>query len=244
MNKQLSLLSDAASPEGALALRLFRLLFDQCAANPDMEAVLLPHLTKMTDKWVSRPNHVPTAARRLLFCHVALLYPRVSYALVAPAASPLTAYPDVWVRRALRAAVSERDASGYLQLLRSYFKALSAASSKLKLSYTALSPYVEPCLSLMLQMIAGPHTPQARGVLLEICLTLPAPLAGVLQLLPRLMRPLTLAIKVGLAAWSALPGAGAAAKAWWVCAWGIWAGRHGCGDDETAVVEPGSCACA
>ncbi len=199
VNKQLPLLSDAASPEGALALRLFRLLFDQCAANPDMEAVLLPHLTKMTDKWVITS---PKAMPRLLSLTRSLAVNTRAMPSCTRSGG-LTSFSCFWTRRALRAAVSERDASGYLQLLRSYFKALSAASSKLKLSYTALAPYVEPCLSLMLQMVAGPHTPETRGVLLEICLTLPAPLAGVLQLLPRLMRPLTLAIKVGVVGRSA-----------------------------------------
>lgn len=83
------------------------------------------------------------------------------------------------------------------QLLRSFFKAVASSSTKWKMVYNTLQPYVEPCLSMVLSMLGGPHPAELRGVLLEICLTLPAQLTGVLPLLPRLMRPLTLAIKVG-----------------------------------------------
>ncbi|GFR40173.1 hypothetical protein Agub_g730, partial [Astrephomene gubernaculifera] len=148
VNHQLPLLSSVTSEEGALALKLFKLLFAFVSNYHDMEPVLLPHLTRMMDK-------------------------------------------------ALRAAVSEREAAGYMQLLRSFFKAVASASSKWKVMYNALSPHVEPCLSLVLAMLGGPHPPELRGVLLEICLTLPAQLTGVLQLLPRLMRPLTMAIRHG-----------------------------------------------
>lgn len=61
------LLADVNSEAGALALKLFKMLFAFFSNYPDTEAVLLPHLVKMTDK-------------------------------------------------ALRAAVAERDALGYLQV--------------------------------------------------------------------------------------------------------------------------------
>lgn len=100
------------------------------------------------------------------------------------------------VERSLAAAVAEREALGFLQLLRSFFKTVASSAPKWKLLYGALVPYVEPCLSLVLHMLNGPHAPDMRGVLLEICLTLPAPLTGLLPQLRRLMRPLTMAIKV------------------------------------------------
>jgi transformation/transcription domain-associated protein len=59
-----------------------------------------------------------------------------------------------------------------------------------------MAPYVEPCLSLALSMLAGPLAAEQRPLLLELCLTLPAQLTGVLPLLPRLVRPVTMAIRV------------------------------------------------
>ncbi|GIL72029.1 hypothetical protein Vretifemale_2442, partial [Volvox reticuliferus] len=149
VTQQMPLLSYPSSGEGALTLKLFKVLFHFLAGYADMEPVLLPHLVKMTE-------------------------------------------------RALAAAVSERDALGYLQLLRSFFRTVTPPSpSKWKMLYGALESFVEPCLSLVLHMLNGPHPPEMQGVLLEICLTLPAPLTVLLPQLRRLMRPLTMAIKSG-----------------------------------------------
>ncbi|KAA3457543.1 transformation/transcription domain-associated protein-like [Gossypium australe] len=82
---------------------------------------------------------------------------------------------------------------GYLQLLRTMFKAL--AGCKIELLLRDLIPMLQPCLNMLLTMLEGPTAEDMRDLLLELCLTLPARLSSLLPHLPRLMKSLVLCLK-------------------------------------------------
>lgn len=82
---------------------------------------------------------------------------------------------------------------GYLQLLRTMFRAL--AGCKFELLMRDLIPMLQPCLNMLLTMLEGPTGEDMRDLLLELCLTLPARLSSLLPYLPRLMKPLVLCLK-------------------------------------------------
>ncbi|XVF59767.1 hypothetical protein PTKIN_Ptkin07bG0302500 [Pterospermum kingtungense] len=82
---------------------------------------------------------------------------------------------------------------GYLQLLRTMFRAL--AGCKFELLLRDLIPMLQPCLNMLLTMLEGPTAEDMRDLLLELCLTLPARLSSLLPYLPRLMKPLVLCLK-------------------------------------------------
>lgn len=82
---------------------------------------------------------------------------------------------------------------GYLQLLRTMFRAL--AGGKFELILRDLIPMLQPCLNMLLAMLEGPAGEDMRELLLELCLTLPARLSSLLPFLPRLMKPLVLCLK-------------------------------------------------
>ncbi|XP_043814591.1 transformation/transcription domain-associated protein isoform X2 [Manihot esculenta] len=82
---------------------------------------------------------------------------------------------------------------GYMQLLRTMFRAL--AGCKFELLLRDLIPMLQPCLNMLLTMLEGPTGEDMRDLLLELCLTLPARLSALLPYLPRLMKPLVLCLK-------------------------------------------------
>ncbi|GFY88006.1 phosphatidylinositol 3- and 4-kinase family protein with FAT domain-containing protein [Actinidia rufa] len=82
---------------------------------------------------------------------------------------------------------------GFLQLLRTMFRALSGG--KFELLLRDLIPTLQPCLNMLLAMLEGPTGEDMRDLLLELCLTLPARLSSLLPHLPRLMKPLVLCLK-------------------------------------------------
>ncbi|XP_050292389.1 uncharacterized protein LOC126733218 isoform X1 [Quercus robur] len=82
---------------------------------------------------------------------------------------------------------------GYMQLLRTMFRAL--AGCKFELLLRDLIPMLQPCLNMLLTMLEGPTGEDMRDLLLELCLTLPARLSSLLPYLPRLMKPLVLCLK-------------------------------------------------
>ncbi|CAN0918697.1 Transcription-associated protein 1 [Linum grandiflorum] len=84
---------------------------------------------------------------------------------------------------------------GYMQLLRTMFRAL--AGCKFELLLRDLIPMLQPCLNMLLTMLEGPTGEDMVDLLLELCLTLPARLSSLLPYLPRLMRPLVLCLKGG-----------------------------------------------
>ncbi|CAK9157021.1 unnamed protein product [Ilex paraguariensis] len=84
---------------------------------------------------------------------------------------------------------------GYLQLLRTMFRAL--AGGKFELLLRDLIPTLQPCLNMLLAMLEGPTGEDRRELLLELCLTLPARLSSLLPHLPRLMKPLVMCLKGG-----------------------------------------------
>ncbi|KAK2974573.1 hypothetical protein RJ640_016914 [Escallonia rubra] len=77
---------------------------------------------------------------------------------------------------------------GYLQLLRTMFRAL--AGGKFELLLRDLIPSLQPCLNMLLAMLEGPTGEDMRDLLLELCLTLPSRLSSLLPHLPHLMKPL------------------------------------------------------
>lgn len=81
---------------------------------------------------------------------------------------------------------------GYLQLLRTMFRAL--AGGKFELLLRDLIPTLQPCLNMLLAMLEGPTAEEMRDLLLELCLTLPARLSSLLPHLPRLMKPLVMCL--------------------------------------------------
>lgn len=89
-----------------------------------------------------------------------------------------------------------RVATGYIQLMRGFFKQVYQSSSKWKALYPALAPMVEPALSLAGAMLSGPAPTELRTPLLEACLMPPAPLQSLLPLLPRMVQPVTMALQV------------------------------------------------
>ncbi|CAO2831293.1 unnamed protein product [Amaranthus hypochondriacus] len=82
---------------------------------------------------------------------------------------------------------------GYLQLLRTMFRAL--AGGKFENILRDLMSLLQPCLNMLLAMLEGPAGEEMRELLLELCLTLPARLSSLLPFLPRLMKPLVLCLK-------------------------------------------------
>ncbi|XP_042493905.1 transformation/transcription domain-associated protein-like isoform X1 [Macadamia integrifolia] len=82
---------------------------------------------------------------------------------------------------------------GYMQLLRTMFRALSGG--KFELLLRDLIPSLQPCLNMLLAMVDGPTGEDMRDLVLELCLTLPARLSSLLPHLPRLMKPLVLTLK-------------------------------------------------
>ncbi|KAJ6378431.1 hypothetical protein OIU78_028637 [Salix suchowensis] len=82
---------------------------------------------------------------------------------------------------------------GYMQLLRTMFKAL--AGCKFELLLWDLVPMLQPFLNMLLTMLEGPTGEDIRDLLLELCLTLPARLSSLLPHLPRLVRPLVFCLK-------------------------------------------------
>ncbi|PHT91150.1 hypothetical protein T459_06263 [Capsicum annuum] len=82
---------------------------------------------------------------------------------------------------------------GYLQLLRTMFRAL--AGGKFELLLRDLITMLHPCMSMLLALLEGPNGEDMRELLLELCLTLPARLSSLLPYLPRLMKPLVMCLK-------------------------------------------------
>ncbi|CAH9116378.1 unnamed protein product [Cuscuta epithymum] len=82
---------------------------------------------------------------------------------------------------------------GYLQLLRTMFRAL--AGGKFEGLLRELIAMLQPCLAMLLSMLEGPSGEDMRELLLELCLTLPARLSSLLPHLSRLMKPLVMCLK-------------------------------------------------
>ncbi|XP_077231461.1 uncharacterized protein LOC143864410 isoform X2 [Tasmannia lanceolata] len=82
---------------------------------------------------------------------------------------------------------------GFMQLLRTMFRSLHGG--KFELLLRDLIPSLQPCLNMLLSMVEGPTGEDMRDLVLELSLTLPARLSSLLPHLPRLMKPLVLALK-------------------------------------------------
>ncbi|XP_031475658.1 uncharacterized protein LOC116247605 isoform X2 [Nymphaea colorata] len=81
----------------------------------------------------------------------------------------------------------------YMLLLRTMFRSLAAG--KFEGLFRELVPSLQPCLNMLLAMVEGPAGEDMKDLVLELCLTLPARLSSLLPHLPRLMKPLVLALK-------------------------------------------------
>lgn len=82
---------------------------------------------------------------------------------------------------------------GYMQLLRTMFCALSVG--KFELLFREFIPFLQPCLNMLLAMLEGPTGAEMIDLVVELCLIMPARLSSLLPHLPRLMKPLVLALK-------------------------------------------------
>ncbi|RWW64341.1 hypothetical protein BHE74_00028432 [Ensete ventricosum] len=82
---------------------------------------------------------------------------------------------------------------GYMHLLRYMFRSMNGA--KFDTLLRDLIPSLQPCLNMLLSMLEGPSGEEMRDLILELCLTLPARLSSLLPHIPRLMKPLVLALK-------------------------------------------------
>ncbi|XP_074572437.1 uncharacterized protein LOC141828947 isoform X1 [Curcuma longa] len=82
---------------------------------------------------------------------------------------------------------------GYMHLLRYIFRSMNGA--KFDTLLRDLIPSLQPCLNMLLLMLEGPTGEDMRDLILELCLTLPARLSSLLPHIPRLMKPLVLALK-------------------------------------------------
>ncbi|KAM3383848.1 hypothetical protein ACQJBY_008479 [Aegilops geniculata] len=113
----------------------------------------------------------------------------------APESCERTLQPHVPVimEVCMKSATEVEKPLGYMHLLRSMFRALNSA--KFDSLMRDLIPSLQPCLNLLLSMLDGPTTADMRDLILELCLILPARLSSLLPHIPRLMKPLVLALK-------------------------------------------------
>ncbi|KAK9678784.1 hypothetical protein RND81_11G233100 [Saponaria officinalis] len=136
--------------------------------NPDSpEAKLVLHLSNLLFAAVTK---FPSDSERILLPHVPVI-----------------------IEVCMKNTTEVEKPIGYLQLLRTMFRAL--AGGKFELILRELIPTLQPCLNMLLAMLEGPAGEDMRDLLLELCLTLPARLSSLLPFLPRLMRPLVLCLK-------------------------------------------------
>ncbi|GMH24561.1 hypothetical protein Nepgr_026404 [Nepenthes gracilis] len=105
----------------------------------------------------------------------------------------LLPHVPVIIEACMKNAIEVEKPIGYLQLLRTMFRAL--AGGKFELILRDLIPMLQPCLNMLLAMLEGPSGEDMRDLLLELCLTLPARLSSLLPFLSRLMKPLVLCLK-------------------------------------------------
>jgi hypothetical protein len=80
--------------------------------------------------------------------------------------------------------------------MRSMFKAVAGAGPKLKLLYADLLPFVQPVLTTVSVMLAGPNAKDLQVLLLELCLNLPAQLNNLIGLMSKLMKLVVQALQV------------------------------------------------
>lgn len=113
----------------------------------------------------------------------------------APESCERTLQPHVPVIMAvcMKSAAEVEKPLGYMHLLRSMFRALNSA--KFDSLMRDLIPSLQPCLNMLLSMLDGPTSEDMRDLILELCLILPARLSSLLPHIPRLMKPLVLALK-------------------------------------------------
>ncbi|KAH9611581.1 hypothetical protein KSS87_004438 [Heliosperma pusillum] len=136
--------------------------------NPDSpEAKLVLHLSNLLFAAVTK---FPSDSERILLPHVPVI-----------------------IEVCMKNTTEVEKPIGYLQLLRTMFRAL--AGGKFELILRELIPTLQPCLNMLLAMLEGPAGEDMRDLLLELCLTLPARLSSLLPFLPRLMKPLVLCLK-------------------------------------------------
>lgn len=93
----------------------------------------------------------------------------------------------------IKCATEVEKPQGYMLLLRIMFQSLS--SGKFELLFREFIPYLQPCLNMLLGMLEGPTGVEMIDLVVELCLIMPARLSSLLPHLPRLMKPLVLALK-------------------------------------------------
>ncbi|WIA37453.1 hypothetical protein OEZ86_014371 [Tetradesmus obliquus] len=166
---KLALLADHASNEALLVQKLFRLVFLGLTLA-DGEALLLPTLVSLVGKCLTAAQQQRDPLAYLQLLRILFKHCHASRR---------------WVR--LR-----------LQLLRILFKHCHASREPLQALYHELAPQLSGALHTLLAILEGPNcTEQLKYLLVELCLLLPAALRVLVELvlLPRLVKPLALALR-------------------------------------------------
>ena len=96
----------------------------------------------------------------------------------------------------MRDAVSVRHPLYHLHLLRALFRALTGRN-KFESLLKEFLPLVPRVLDDLLRLYLHLTNPGLKSVVIELCLTIPARLGSLLNHLPKLMRPLWLALRSG-----------------------------------------------
>ncbi|KAJ4961477.1 hypothetical protein NE237_021387 [Protea cynaroides] len=137
-------------------------------------------------------KHPDTPAAKLVLHLFRLLFGAVSK-VPSDCERMLQPHVPVIMEACMKNAMEVERPLGYMQLLRTMFRAL--AGGKFELLLRDLIPTLQPCLNMLLAMVDGPTSEDMRDLVLELCLTLPARLSSLLPHLPRLMKPLVLTLK-------------------------------------------------
>jgi len=105
----------------------------------------------------------------------------------------LSPYVIPIVEKCLKAMREIENPSAYVRLLRYLFRAL--AQAKFDLLYREVLPILPTCLDAMLKYLHGPDPHELHDTIVELCLTLPGRLSSILPHLPKLARPLCIALQ-------------------------------------------------
>ncbi|CAL9045632.1 unnamed protein product [Musa banksii] len=137
-------------------------------------------------------KHPDTSAAKLVLQLFRFLF---MAAAKAPADSERILQPHIPVimEVCMKNATEVEKPLGYMHLLRYMFRSMNGA--KFDTLLRDLIPSLQPCLNMLLSMLEGPSGEDMRDLILELCLTLPARLSSLLPHIPRLMKPLVLALK-------------------------------------------------
>lgn len=103
------------------------------------------------------------------------------------------------ISHCVKAVIREAEPLGYLHLIHLIFSSCQGSSTsgipKSAMVLEECVPLIKPCLSTFLAMMNGPNSQELKPLLAELCLTIPVHLSALLVYLPRMMRPLVVALQ-------------------------------------------------